>query len=231
VRYLRFFLFVVFALLFNILIVPPFILISLITRKDRTLFAIYKIFLKISFFILGIRVKVLGIENIPEPPFIIAPNHTSYLDPPALIMVISYNIRAMAKKSVFNIPILGIALSIGKFIKVDRSSASRASKSFREAEKLLKSGIPLMIFPEGTRTYNGNLQRFKGGVARLSLKSGVPVVPTVIKGGFELLPRTANIPKPGEILIKFLPPIYPDKFNDASELNIALRSAIEDALG
>ncbi|HHE04904.1 MAG TPA: 1-acyl-sn-glycerol-3-phosphate acyltransferase [candidate division WOR-3 bacterium] len=230
-RYLRFFLFVVFALLFNILIVPPFILISLITRKDRTLFAIYKIFLKISFFILGIRVKVLGIENIPEPPFIIAPNHTSYLDPPALIMVISYNIRAMAKKSVFNIPILGIALSIGKFIKVDRSSASRASKSFREAEKLLKSGIPLMIFPEGTRTYNGNLQRFKGGVARLSLKSGVPVVPTVIKGGFELLPRTANIPKPGEILIKFLPPIYPDKFNDASELNIALRSAIEDALG
>jgi len=231
VRYLRFFFFVVFALLFNILIVPPFILISLITRKDRTLFAIYKIFLKISFFILGIRVKVLGIENIPEPPFIIAPNHTSYLDPPALIMVISYNIRAMAKKSVFNIPILGIALSIGKFIKVDRSSASRASKSFREAEKLLKSGIPLMIFPEGTRTYNGNLQRFKGGVARLSLKSGVPVVPTVIKGGFELLPRTANIPKPGEILIKFLPPIYPDKFNDASELNIALRSAIEDALG
>lgn len=230
-RYLRFFFFVVFALLFNILIVPPFILISLITRKDRTLFAIYKIFLKISFFILGIRVKVLGIENIPEPPFIIAPNHTSYLDPPALIMVISYNIRAMAKKSVFNIPILGIALSIGKFIKVDRSSASRASKSFREAEKLLKSGIPLMIFPEGTRTYNGNLQRFKGGVARLSLKSGVPVVPTVIKGGFELLPRTANIPKPGEILIKFLPPIYPDKFNDASELNIALRSAIEDALG
>jgi len=231
VRYLRFFFFVVFALLFNILIVPPFILISLITRKDRTLFAIYKIFLKISFFILGIRVKVLGRENIPEPPFIIAPNHTSYLDPPALIMVISYNIRAMAKKSVFNIPILGIALSIGKFIKVDRSSASRASKSFREAEKLLKSGIPLMIFPEGTRTYNGNLQRFKGGVARLSLKSGVPVVPTVIKGGFELLPRTANIPKPGEILIKFLPPIYPDKFNDASELNIALRSAIEDALG
>lgn len=230
-RYLRFFLFVVFALLFNILIVPPFILISLITRKDRILFSVYKIFLKISFFILGIRVKVLGRENIPEPPFIIAPNHTSYLDPPALIMVISYNIRAMAKKSVFNIPILGIALSIGKFIKVDRSSASRASKSFREAEKLLKSGIPLMIFPEGTRTYNGNLQRLKGGVARLSLKSGVPVVPTVIKGGFELLPRTANIPKPGEILIKFLPPIYPDKFNDASELNIALRSAIEDALG
>ena len=87
-----------------------------------------------------------------------------------------------------------------------------------------------MVFPEGTRTSSGRLQRFKEGVARLSIKTGVPVVPTIIKGGFETLPKGELFPKSGILTIRFLKPIYPEHYVSSAALNSDLRRLIEDGL-
>lgn len=227
-RYIRFFIFLVFAIFYHFIFVLPVLFLAFLLKKEEVLYFVYHWFWKISFWILGIKVTPRGLENIPPPPYIIAPNHTSYIDPPLLIMLVPHRLKAMAKKGVFYLPIVGQAIALASFIPVDRASAVKASLAFRRGEELLEKGKPLLVFPEGTRTHNGEIGRFKEGVCRLSMKTGVPVVPVVIKGGFEVMSRMDKIPRPGRVVVEFLSPIHPQEFSSASAMNHELKRAIEN---
>ncbi len=227
-RYVRFLLFLFFTLIFHLFIILPVLLIAFITKNEGILYSTYDVFWKVSFWLLGIKVVTRGLENLPPPPYILAPNHTSYIDPPVLLMIVPHPLKAMAKKGVFYLPIIGQALALANFVPVDRGSAVKASLAFRRGEELLMKGFPLLIFPEGTRTHTGKLGRFKEGVCRLSKRTGVPVVPVVIKGGYEVMSRQDRIPRPGEVRVEFLPPLNPRDFPSASLMNEELKRVIEN---
>lgn len=99
----------------------------------------------------------------------------------------------MLKKSLRKIPLVGEACYKADFIFVDRTSTRGLKKTVLEAREILKDGISLMIFPEGSRTYDGKMGEFKKGAFLLADELQLPVVPLTIDGSFEVLPRTKGV--------------------------------------
>lgn len=140
------------------------------------------------YFRLILGVKVVGRKNIPaRGPFIFASNHASYLDPILLGISIHRSLNYMAHEGLFEKGFLAWALPKVQAFPVKRGEGDPGA--IRQALKLLKTGKPLVIFPEGTRTEDRQLQRGKPGIGFIVARSGVPVVPAYIEGSFEALPR------------------------------------------
>ena len=160
--------------------------------------------------------EVNGIENIPKGAVILASNHSSYLDIPSLSLGVYHltkrKVRYIAKKELFYNPLMRYILEIGRAIPVDRSK--KDENVFEEAIKFLKKREVIVIYPEGTRTLTGKIQKGKTGVARLALWAKVPVVPVGIKGTFELMPSGRILPKfKKSIIVNIGKPIYFDKYH------------------
>jgi len=141
--------------------------------------------------------KIEGTENLPKAPFIIAANHSSYMDHFALcnIVVPKYNkkLHFLAKKEHFDRFFERMWHIYAGAIPLDRQAGGK--KALKWAMKALKQGKIIGIYPEGTRTLNGKIQQGKTGIARLALASKVQVVPVGITGNFEILPKGSYIPK------------------------------------
>ena len=186
-----------------------------------------------SFFRLFFRIEASGMENIPEGPCFIAPNHESKLDP---FLVLSYldkatlkNTFSYAKKDhVKSWPRRALA-SYTNVIVMDLSKDLK--HSIQKMAEVVKQGKKILIFPEGTRTMNGKLGKFHKTYAILSSELNIPVVPVAISGAYEAMSSGARKIKRGErISIEFLPPIYPDGMN-ADELNDLVKHRIVDTIG
>ena len=157
--------------------------------------------------------EVEGQENIPDPPFIMAPNHQSFLDGFLLISAVPdkklEDLYFLAEEIYFP---EGIRKKIGKIFHVLTVNINKDLKgSLLKTASLLREGKSVVIFPEGARTRDGNLLPFKKAFGILSKQLNIPVVPVVIKGAFEAFPIGSKLPKPHKIKIKFLKPIYPEK--------------------
>lgn len=152
---------------------------------------IVKIFCKIVFF-----VRIEGKENIPkEGAAILAANHTSLWDPPVLIAALSRPMRTMAKSELFEHKMLAPFLRMAGAFPVKRGTADIAA--IKTALKTLKDGGIFAIFPTGTRVKEGEGADAKAGVALIASKSGAPVIPVAIRGGFRAFRRvTIHIGKP-----------------------------------
>jgi len=132
--------------------------------------------------------KSEGRENIPErEAFILASNHASFIDVPCITSACPRRIHWVARKSLYEVGWLRLILNITKCIPVNGAT--------QRARSALKNGMALGIFPEGTRTYDGNLQEGKSGAAVLALKTGTKIVPVAISGTFKVFPRTSRLPK------------------------------------
>ena len=143
-----------------------------------------------------------------------------------------YLLRAMVKKSVFKLPLIGAGMTLAEFVKVDRKNFRAAARTVDEVIEKLKKGISFMIFPEGTRSPDGRLQRFKRGGFLIALRSGVKIVPVAIRGAYEIMPRHRFSIKPGRIEIVYLPPVDPKKYNEneVNQLMEEVRKRIENEL-
>lgn len=144
------------------------------------------------------RLQSHNVTALPSGgPFILAPNHVSYFDYPAVAGTLPAAIRRQAyligKKEVYNNMLGRILSAIHRVIPVDR--AGDALDALVSAARVLKSGKILYLHPEGTRSPTGQLQSFKNGVAVLACELGVPVVPVYIKGTYEVFPKGTRIPR------------------------------------
>lgn len=156
----------------------------------------------------GIRLRVVGLENLSnKEAYILVSNHASILDIPAIISACPFSVRFLAKKSLIWFPIFGWFLYLAEHILIDRESASSALKSLKKAATILKKGISIIIFPEGTRTPDGQLKDFKRGAFLLAQHSKFPIVPISISGSFQMLPRHGWCFWPGAIYIYMDKPI------------------------
>lgn len=153
--------------------------------------------------------QLAGTENIPASgPLIITPNHQTYADPPMVSIPVRRPVHYMAWSRLFEVPVLGQLIRLLRAFPVRvESSDPRAT---REAVRLLQAGQVVMIFPEGERSLDGHVQRFKLGAFRLAVSLTAPVLPVTIVGGHSSWPPGRLLPRPGRITISYHRAIRPD---------------------
>ena len=169
-----------------------------------------------------------GLEHlVPGQAYVFAANHRSNFDIFALVAVLPGRFLWVAKKSLFQIPVLGQALSRMGSISVDRDNLRSAVQSLDRATAIVKRGVSLIIFPEGTRALSRELLPFKKGVFIMAIKAGQPIVPVSISGTRFIQPRGTIRMIPGPIKVVISPPIAPHTFRRKEDLMAAVRQAIE----
>lgn len=146
--------------------------------------------------------EVKGKENLPkEGGFILACNHVSYLDPIAVGIAVRKKLNFMAKDDLFKLPLLSWFFSQIKVFPVKRDSADLSA--LKEAMRRVKSGEPLVLFPEGTRQSSGVSSQPHAGIGFLAVKLEVPVIPAFVKGSGNVLPKGAKFIRPNKISVCF----------------------------
>ena len=154
------------------------------------------------------RRRVEGLENLDRSKsYVIVSNHQSMIDIPALYSV-PLNFRWVSKREVFKIPFFGRFLMVHGDICINRAKASEAmGQLLSDGQLWLSRGASIAIFPEGTRSRDGNMLRFRSGAFMLAKEAGVEVLPVVMSGTRSLIGRRALFNWRNEITIKILPPV------------------------
>jgi 1-acyl-sn-glycerol-3-phosphate acyltransferase len=190
--------------LFLLVTVPVAVLIILLGLFDAHGKRVYRINQFWTWVILrlgGVSLRVVGLDNIdPRRQYVFMVNHQSNVDIPVLVQsLVNFQLRWIAKKELLWIPLFGWAMWATKHITVDRADRFDAVKSLARAKERIAAGISIVVFPEGTRSRDGNLRRFKKGGFLLAAQTNTPIVPVTINGSRTLLPAGAWQLRPGTI--------------------------------
>jgi 1-acyl-sn-glycerol-3-phosphate acyltransferase len=190
-------------LLSTVLLGPPLILLTLLTKSGTLLYWTgVKIVVCVTK-IAGEKVTVEGRENIPPGVCLFAANHTSNADAPAIIGAIPRRIAILGRKSLFDIPIVGSAFRLAKFVPVDRENRDAALASVKQAVEHIREGFSFLVYPEGTRSPDGRLRRFKKGSFAIAIEAGIPVVPVACSGAHRIMKKNSLIVRPGKVTVRF----------------------------
>ena len=155
-----------------------------------------------------IEVQVLGLDRIdPAKPYIYMPNHLSNFDIPVILSRLPVQFRWLAKAELFKIPIFGLSMKRVGYISIDRSDRDAAIESLRAAADKIRSGVSVVIFPEGTRSRDGHLKSFKKGGFVMAIDAAVPIVPVAISGTWEIMAKVGWRIRPGKVTVNILEPI------------------------
>lgn len=180
----------------------------------------------------GVRVRVKGRENIShDTSYVFVANHQGAFDIWAIYGYLNHNFKWLMKKSLEKIFLVGRACKSAGHIMVDDSNLSSIRETIAESEHTLRDGMSLVIFPEGSRTWDGRMIPFKRGAFMLASEFRLPVVPITIDGAFEAMPRSTYNVTPGVITMTIHPPIVPgpNGFN-TRRLMAECREVIQSAL-
>jgi 1-acyl-sn-glycerol-3-phosphate acyltransferase len=220
-----------FLSLATIFVLPFLILWSVIVGDPDFMYGVAMKALGVANWLGGIKVSVEGAENIPAGAAIFVANHASNVDPPVLAWAIPRRIAILVKKELFKLPIFATSMRVASFIPVDRGS-KEAVNSIDAAVKVVQSGVSLLIFPEGTRSPNGRLRRFRKGAFTIAVRSGAPIVPTSIAGTQKIMMKGDSFLHPGAVTVRFGPPIDPSRYemNERLELVSVVEAAVAAAL-
>ena len=225
--------YLIFLILNTLVLGTIVILISPLDRKGNVVHYIGKFWSLMNIFLSGTRIKITGKEKIQRnQPYIVISNHQSLFDVWALIGKIPLQIRWIVKLEIRKMPIFGYALERMGHIYVNRKNRNAAAASLEKAARKIKGGTSVIIFPEGTRSKNGHLLRFRRGGGIIALKSGVPILPVTINGSrFVLLKDTLDL-MPGKIEVIVGDIIDPGQFdeNRIDDLMDTVKSTIEKNL-
>jgi 1-acyl-sn-glycerol-3-phosphate acyltransferase len=180
----------------------------------------------------GIKIEMSGLENIPPGrSCIFMSNHVSNLDPPVVLPLLPGRSSVLLKKELMSIPILGKAMRMAKFVPVTRGhSRDAAQASVAAAADALRSGLNILVYPEGTRSPDGRLSAFKKGPFFLAQEAQAPIIPIALSGTQTMMRKGSNAIEPGLARIQFLPLIEPSQYGTREQLQVAVRRAIAEAL-
>lgn len=189
----------------------------------------------------GVEVRVEGAENLPRGEArIVVCNHQSWFDVFAIAAELPASVRFVAKQELGRIPIFGRAWQVCGHVSVDRADRASAIASLENAgQRIRDESLTIVMFPEGTRSPTGRLQRFKKGAFVLAIQTGVPVVPVAIHGTHRVMPKGSWKVSPGRVEIRIGEPIpveglgHQDRDRVAARGEEAVRRLLEgpDRLG
>lgn len=153
------------------------------------------------------RWRVIDARHVPaEGPVILAANHASFIDPPLVGAGIHRMVNFLARENLFDLPVVGAVLRSWKVVPVDREGGGGAGLK-AILDRLLAGGV-ILLFPEGTRSADGNLRRAKSGIGLTVIKSNAPVVPVRVFGTYEAYSRKMKIPRPRRLTVRYGEPLY-----------------------
>ncbi|MCS7280030.1 MAG: 1-acyl-sn-glycerol-3-phosphate acyltransferase [Desulfobacterota bacterium] len=182
--------------------------VFLFDRRGYVLHGIERLWAKIYLFSAKIDVFLEGEENLRNGPYVFMCNHQSALDIFVLLAKIPLSFRFVAKKELFRIPFMGWAMKCVGHISIDRESLRESKKALDEVVSKVKRGVSVLIFPEGTRSEDGNLLPFKKGAFHIVHRIDAQIVPCAIYGTFLLQPKGKFLPiKSGSVWVEIGKPI------------------------
>lgn len=168
-----------------------------------------------------VSVSVAGHENVSRnTSYVFAANHQGAFDIFAIYGFLGHDFKWMMKQSLRKIPLVGYSCYRAGHIFVDRTSPATVRHTMAIAEKRLSGGASLVVFPEGARTWNGHMGKFRKGAFQLAMEFHLPVVPVSIDGAFDVMPRTARLPLWGHISLHIHHPLAAPQNED--ERNIIM---------
>jgi len=203
-------------LLFTI-IISAFFILFMSLRVRRAGESIIQLWSRAFLLVAPVRYTVEGADHItPGTQYFFLSNHLSNFDVALLFRAIPTPIRYLAKKEVYKIPVFAQALKVGGIIKIDRGAGASSYAAINEGVAMAKkNGYSLIVFPEGTRSRDGDLQPFKKGAFRMAIATGLPVVPVTINGTWEVWPPGSKLFHRGDATVVIHEPI------DTADMTVA----------
>jgi 1-acyl-sn-glycerol-3-phosphate acyltransferase len=210
------------------------LLASLVAKTGRTQHRIARVWARVCVYVSGARLTIRNEEHLGQYPVAVyAANHTSYMDTPVIFAALPFQFRILAKKELWTMPFIGWYLNRSGQIPVDSGNSRATISSLGAGVKALRAGMPLFVFPEGSRTPDGDLQTFMSGAAFLAIRAQVPLVPVALTGAYDLLPIHTRHFYPGQLVMTVGKPIetHGMTLRQADELTDRLRRMIGEMLG
>lgn len=180
------------------------LLVSLVERRGRFIGWIARLWSRIVLLTAGVSYTVQGLENLkPQGRYVFAANHASALDIPLIFAALPYHMVTVAKIELRKIPFFGWAMRRGGHIFVNRINHQQAMESLQRARQSLEENPrSLVLYPEGTRSRDGRVQRFKKGGLILAIESNLPVVPVAICGSSQVLRKKSLQVHPAPVVLR-----------------------------
>ena len=180
---------------------------------------------------LRVSVEVVGQEHYDTgKTYLIVSNHASMADIPIILGAIHLNLRFVAKEELGRIPILGSVMKGSGYVLIKRGQSREALQSLLDAAKRLREGRSMHIFPEGTRSEDGQLLPFKRGAFIIANKAGVPVLPVTIVGSHVITPKKSLKIRKGTVKLIIGDPVDPARYASVEELQNAIQEIISTNL-
>jgi 1-acyl-sn-glycerol-3-phosphate acyltransferase len=200
-------------------------------EKERVFNTIERFFSRVAFQLLGMKIEILGKENIPtNEPVIFISNHQSMMDIKLALACIPVNFSFISKDTVFNVPLLGAYMTASGHIPIKRGEDRKAYATLLTAIKKLTERKSLVVFPEGTRSEDGRLGEFKRGISLIILKSGRRVIPMAIQGSNQFMPKRGLLSHPERrfVRIAFGKPITFDSSRHDRDYTIQVTDTLRE---
>ena len=208
------------------------IVVGIFDRRQYILEPFLRFWAKSILFIAGIKVEAEGFDNIEKnKSYIVVANHLSMFDIPTTMAYLPVKLRMIAKKELSRVPFFGWGMLMVGHIFIDRQNRDKAVKSLDKAlERVKKRKISIMIYPEGTRSPDGEIKIFKKGAFVIAIKSELPILPVTISGSHEILPKKSLKIKKGTIKLVVHSPVSSENKTvaDRGELTKQVREIIVD---
>ena len=211
----------------------PLMVVSRLFERDSVLYRTGYLFRRLGKALTSVngawKLHIEG-EPVRDPrrPYVVVCNHQSLADIP-LISNLPWEMKWMGKEELFSLPVIGWMMRLAGDIPVDRKSARSGVLAFASAKRYLERKCSVMMFPEGTRTLDGRVRRFNDGAFHLAISAKVPVLPLVIEGSRNCIPKNSwKFGRPSDILLKILPAVDTSALtlDDVAKLRDSVRSSI-----
>jgi 1-acyl-sn-glycerol-3-phosphate acyltransferase len=210
------------------------LLASLFDSEGRLQHQISRIWSRMLLAVSGVKMCIHGLEKIdPQGAYVFVANHRSLMDTPVVLAHIPLQFRFLAKKGLFLIPILGTHLRRAGHLPVVKDDPRASLRSMSDAARIIRErGVSVLLFPEGGRSRNDQLQDFKEGAAYIAIKAGVPAVPIVMTGTREVLPMGSMQIMSGIVELRIGDPIPTSNLSlkDRTTLTHTLREKVVELL-
>ena len=210
-----------------------FAIVAMLIFGKKQFYGIARHWGKHILYVSGVKLEITGREYLnPDESYIFCVNHSSMVDIPVALSAFKHDFRIIYKRELRKIPVFGWCLGLSPYISIRRSNARDSMAGIDEAVETIKQGASLVIYPEGTRSYDGKLGKFKRGAFLLASRSGKKIVPVTFVGSPAVLPNKELLIRSGKIKVIISEPIEYQGTSKADEVKLMeeVHSIIENNL-